>query len=168
MAGKKGRSGPPGNINNCKHPHRAYFKRGVVHKKYRWIVAFLKRYSDGLLRDKPDATEAERRLVNVGETAYGVRMMILEEAKENGFIVKDGNTWDLSPGLKDLPRFLAIERACLQALGLERRAKTVPQLHEYISQRSEANTQTQPAQQGPQHKEEPDDEYNRGNEDHRP
>lgn len=132
MAGKKGRSGPPGNINNCKHPHRTYLKRGVVSQKYAWILPFLKRYSDALLRDKPDATEAERRLVNVGETAYGVRMMILEEAKQNGFIVKQGDTWDLSPGVKDLPRFLAIERQALQTLGLERRAKAVPVLADYI------------------------------------
>lgn len=132
MAGKKGRSGPPGNINNCKHHHRTYLKRGVVSKKYEWILPFLKRYSEALLRDKPDATEAERRLVNVGETAYGVRLMILQEAKENGFIVKQGDTWDLSPGVKDLPRFLGIERQALHTLGLERRAKAVPVLADYL------------------------------------
>jgi hypothetical protein len=59
-------------------------------------------------------------------------MLILAECARSGFIVKEGNTWNLSPAAKDLPRFLALELKALQALGLERKTKTVPVLSQYI------------------------------------
>ena len=153
MAGRKGRSGPPGNLNNSKRPWNTFFRRKAVSSKNRWILRFLEVYAAGLASDKPGLTEAEARLIEIGQISRGATMLILAEVAASGFIVKDGNSWDLSPGAKDLPKFLAIERQALMSLGVERRAKTVPQLHEYISQRSEANTQTQPAPLGPQHKE---------------
>ena len=52
-------------------------------------------------------------------------MLILSEAARSGFIAKVDGNWDLAPGAKDLGKFLSIERACLQTLGLDRRTKPV-------------------------------------------
>lgn len=128
-------------MNNCKHPQRVYLRRGVMPKPYEKLMPFLKRYSAVLLADRPGATAVERQLVNVGEIAYGVRLIVLEEAKRHGFIVKQGDTWDLSPGVKDLAKFLAIERQVLQTLGLERRAKAVPALADYIDAQHKTDTE---------------------------
>lgn len=96
----------------------------------------LETYSGGLLSDKPDATEAERRCVEVAQIARGASMLILSEAARSGFIVKENGSWDLSPGAKELARFLSIERASLQTLGLGRRAKPIGgTLAELLSQR---------------------------------
>lgn len=52
-------------------------------------------------------------------------MLILAEAARSGFIVKEDGTWDVAPGAKELAKFLSIERASLQTLGLGRRAKPI-------------------------------------------
>jgi hypothetical protein len=66
-------------------------------------------------------------------------MLLLSEIAKSGFI-KNG---EISTAAKELPRFLAIERQALQTLGLERRAKTVMQLNEYIdAQRSKQDGQS--------------------------
>ena len=59
-------------------------------------------------------------------------MLILAEAARSGFIVKEDGTWDLAPGAKELAKFLSIERASLQTLGLGRRAKPVRDLAKQI------------------------------------
>ncbi len=137
LAGKKGRSGPPGNLNNVRYAHRAWWRRKALRKEDKWIVPSIERYIQGLRSDKPDASEAEQRLMEVSQISRGATMLILAEAARNGFIVKDGTSWDLSPGAKDLPKFLSIERQALQTLGLERRAKAVPVLSEYIDSKKQ-------------------------------
>ena len=132
MAGKKGRSGPPGNLNNNKHRHRSWWERLALRQEDRGILPTLKAYHASLRSDNPDASEAARRLMEVAQTARGAWMLILSECARSGFIIKGADTWDLSPGAKDLPRFLSIERQALQTLGLERKARTVPLLTDYI------------------------------------
>lgn len=63
-------------------------------------------------------------------------MLILAEAARSGFIVKANGSWNLAPGARELGKFLSIERACLQTLGLERRAKQVPNLDAYLEART--------------------------------
>lgn len=134
MAGKKGRSGPPGNLNNNKHRHRSWWERLALRQEDRGILPTLKAYHASLRSDNPEASETARRLMEVAQTARGAWMLILSECARSGFITKSAETWDLSPGAKDLPRFLSIERQALQTLGLERKAKSVPLLSEYIEQ----------------------------------
>lgn len=125
MAGVKGRSGPPGHLHNSRHPWRSFWRRRALRAADRWILPMLETYSRGLLSDKPDASEAERRCVEVAQIARGATMLILSEAARSGFIVKENGSWTLAPGARELARFLTIERACLQTLGLGRRAKPV-------------------------------------------
>ncbi len=108
----------------------------------KWIVPAIERYLRGLLTDKPDASEAEQRLMEVSQISRGATMLILAEAARNGFIVKQGDSWDLSPGAKDLPKFLAIERQALQSLGLGRRTKAVPMLAEYIEAKRQKDSES--------------------------
>jgi hypothetical protein len=83
----------------------------------------LESYGAGLASDKPDFTEAEARLIEVSQTARGAMMLIMAEAARSGFIVKEQGSWNLAPGARELAKFLSVERACLQTLGLGRRAK---------------------------------------------
>ena len=64
-------------------------------------------------------------MIEISQMARGATMLILTEAAHSGFIQKVDGSWDLAPGAKELGKFLSIERASLQTLGLARRAKPV-------------------------------------------
>jgi len=125
MAGVRGKSGPPGNLNGARHSWRSFWKRRALKTSDRWVLPVIEGYASGLASDKPGLTEAEARLIEIGQIARGASMLILAEAARSGFIVKENGSWDLSPGAKELAKFLSIERASLQTLGLGRRAKPV-------------------------------------------
>ena len=125
MAGVKGRSGPPGHLHNSRHPWRSFWRRRALRAEDKWILPSLEGYSAGLASDKPNLTEAEARMIEIAQTARGASMLILAETARSGFTRKEDGTWDLSPGAKELSRFLAVERSCLQTLGLGRRTKPV-------------------------------------------
>ncbi|MGH2359626.1 MAG: hypothetical protein ACRDGM_03675 [bacterium] len=125
MPGVKGRSGPPGNLNATSHPWRSFWRRRALRAEDKWVLPVLEGYATGLASDKPGLTEAEGRLIEVAQTARGASMLILAEAARSGFIVKENGSWNLAAGARELVRFLAVERSCLQVLGLGRRAKTV-------------------------------------------
>ena len=65
-------------------------------------------------------------------------MLILAEAARSGFIEKENGSWNLAPGARELAKFLSIERASLQTLGLDRRAKPVQDLAKQIQAAAEA------------------------------
>lgn len=123
MAGKAGRSGPPGNLNNCKRPWRTFWRRRALKQEDKWILPALEGYASGLASDKPGLTEAEARLIEIAQIARGATMLILAESARSGLIVKEGWSWNLALGARELAKFLTIERASLQTLGLGRRAK---------------------------------------------
>jgi hypothetical protein len=133
MAGKKGMG--LGNMNAARHPWRSFWKRKALRAADRWILPVIQTYASGLASDKPNLTEAEARLIEIGQISRGASMLILAEAARSGFIHKENGSWDLSPGAKELARFLSIERSALQTLGLGRRVKPVQSLNEYLSSR---------------------------------
>lgn len=130
MAGVKGRSGPPRNLNHCKRPWDAFWRRRALRAEDKWIGAVLADYAAKLASDKPDLTAGEEMMVQIGQTARGASMLILAEAARSGFVMpgKDGQGWDLAPGVKELVRFLQVERQALRDLGLDRREKDVSAL----------------------------------------
>ena len=138
MAGIKGKSGPPGNLNNCRRPWDAFWRRRAVKAENRWIIPMLERYASGLASDKPGLSEAESRLIEVAQISRGASMLILAEAARSGFIVKEDGSWNLTPGARELAKFLSIERASLQTLGLDRRAKPIQDLAKQIQAAAEA------------------------------
>ena len=147
MPGKKGHSGPPGNLNHCKQPWRAFWRRRALRLEDRWILPNLEAYSSGLAADKPDMSAAEARLIELAQVARGATMLILAEAARSGFINKEVGSWNLAPGARELAKFLAVEKACLLGLGLGRRAKPVQSLQQYLAEttakNSEEETKTQ-------------------------
>ena len=51
MAGKKGRSGPPGNSNNVQNPWRSFWARKALRDQDKWILPALRRYLDEAIED---------------------------------------------------------------------------------------------------------------------
>ncbi len=137
MAGVKGRSGPPQNVNATKRPWSVFWRRRALRAEDRWILPILETYAAGLGSDKPDLSEAERRMAEIAQTARGATMLILAEAARTGFVREVDGTWDLTPGAKELARFLGVERQALKDLGLERRARDAMPTLDEIRQRYE-------------------------------
>ena len=138
MAGKVGRSGPPGNLNHVKHPWKTFWRRRALKAEDRWVLPRIESYAAGLEMDKPDLSNAEARMIEIAQTARGATMLILSEAARSGFIVKKDGSWDLAPGAKDLSRFLMVEKACLKDLGLDRRANQREDLSKEMLDAAEA------------------------------
>ena len=136
MAGKRGRSGPPGNLNGAHHPWRSFWRRRALRPADKWIVPVLESYRAGFESDKPDLTEGECRTLEIAITARGAQMLILAEAARSGFTHPVNKTWDLAPGVKELAKFQTVELQALRAIGLERRARPVPTLAQYLEQRA--------------------------------
>jgi hypothetical protein len=132
MAGKRGKSGPPGNLNSTRHPWRTFWRRRALRPEDRWILPVLEGYTAALESDKPDMTETERLMAQNAQTARGAVMLILAEVSRSGFITRRDGSWDVTPGAKELAKFLGAERGALQAIGLERRARPTPSLQDYL------------------------------------
>jgi hypothetical protein len=134
MAGKKGRSGPPGNLNNVQHPWRSFWARKALRQQDKWILPFLRHYNDELLSDAggDDISSGRKHVIEIAQTVRGCSMLVLKELKEKGLVITTPDGWEMHPGLKELSRFLALELKALGMLGLERRAKVVS-LHEILS-----------------------------------
>lgn len=136
MAGRRGRSGPPGNLHGTRHPWRSFWRRRALRAQDRWVLTILRDYREALAGDRPDSTAGEQAVIQIAETARGCTALILSEAAQRGLIRElEGGAWDLQPGLRELSRFLAVELRALQTLGLDRRAKPLPSLAEYIAGR---------------------------------
>lgn len=136
MAGQKGRSGPPGNLNATRHPHNVFWRRRALRSKDRWVASEVTNYRDGLLRDRPDPTEAERRAVELASEAKACRLLIWQALREIGFTEQGNEGLRLVPAAEALPKFIGAELGALKLLGLERRAKQVPNLDAYLEART--------------------------------
>jgi hypothetical protein len=125
MAGKKGRSGPPGNLNNVQHPWRSFWARKALRQEDKWILPFLNRYADGLIADAggEDISSGRKHVIEIAQMSRGCSMLVLKELKEKGFVITTPDGWDMHPGLKELSRFTATELTALRMLGLERKVK---------------------------------------------
>jgi hypothetical protein len=127
MAGVKGRSGPPGNLNSARHGLGAWLRRRALPLHKQHVGKLVEDYTAGLLRCKGGAeaaTEIETALIANAGRAFGACLLILEEAAARGLVRQvDGTSWDLAPGLSRLVGFLGAERQALQALGVERRER---------------------------------------------
>ena len=126
MPGKKG-SGLQ-NLNAMKYPWRVLWRRGVLPAKYAWMRPVLEAFGDGLIQDKggqDNVHTAKRAMIELAQVTKAAVTIIMTEAAESGYVVKsaDGRTWDLHPGMKELPKFANLLRTVLCDLGLEREAR---------------------------------------------
>ena len=137
MSGKAGKSGPPGNLNASRHGLTTWLKRRALPPDKAHLAPFIQSFREGLLTCKggeDQATEVEVGLIDNATRAHGACLLILEEAATRGWVRQISDTWDLSPGLARLAVFLNAERQALIALGLERRAKDLPDLARAFAQ----------------------------------
>ena len=129
MAGVRGRSGPPGNLNAVKNGFQSWRRRRALPADRAHVNALVAAEERDLIQDKGGAdvvTAAERALIRDAGTAYGLILLALEEARARGCIAlgKEGQ-WDLMPGLQRVRGLLDSRRMNLVALGLGRRARAV-------------------------------------------
>lgn len=137
VAGRKGRSGPPGNLNASKHGLTTWLRRRALPKQKQHIVKLVQDYAGGLLSCKggaKGATEVEAAVIENAARAYGASLLVLEEAAVRGLVREANGTWDLTPGFMRLVGFLNAERMSLLGLGLSRRAKNVSDLNTLLAE----------------------------------
>lgn len=144
MAGVKGRSGPPGNLNAARNGYHSWRRRRALPPERSHVNAIVAADERDLIQDKGGAdvaTAVERALIRDAGMAYGLILLALEEARERGCIVVDPKTqaWDLMPGLQRVRGLLDTRRMNLLALGVERREQLVDPFHaEMVRQEQEA------------------------------
>ena len=137
MAGQKGKSGPPGNLNGSRHPWRSFWKRRALRPADRWIAVEAARYRDGLLRDRPDPTEAESRAIELASEAKACRLLIWRSIQETGFTEQRDGGLRLVPAAEALPKFIGAELGALKLLGLERRARVIDPIRQLLDEPDE-------------------------------
>jgi len=135
--------GQPGNLNRAKtavpalkrletgKPLPAYLER---------VTALSEREAAELVSDKggeANMSGAELLLVATWKSARMCELLIwhfLLKTNSPVQLSKDKSSWDLQPGMQRLSVFLAEQRRCLMALGLERRSKNVMDLKDYVKE----------------------------------
>ena len=80
----------------------------------------IERYGSSLASKSTELTQVEHRVIEVAQVSRGCAMLIMAECAESGLIRKTADGWDLSPGAKELGKFLAVELKALAMLDLER------------------------------------------------
>ena len=138
MAGVKGRSGPPGHLHNSKYPWRSFWRRLALKSKDRWVASEVVKYAASLLSDKPDPSAGERHAIELASEAKAARLLIWTAIGESGFTHRGRDGLALMPAAEALPKFIGAELGALKLLGLERRARAVPSLAEYLKGKAEA------------------------------
>ena len=132
MAGVRGKSGPPKNTNAAKYGWRVLLRRALIRETDTWVRRPMELYASSLLSDKPEATAGQQHAIEIAATAKGCTLLIMHELKKSGFTCMIDGALELTPAARELPRFLGVELSALKLLGLERQAKSVGTLPEYL------------------------------------
>jgi hypothetical protein len=132
MAGVKGRSGPPRNLNASQHHWRSFFNRLALREEDIWVRSEVRKYAAGLMSDKADPSEGERHAIELAAEAKAARLLIWSAIAKSGFTRQSDEGLALTPAAEALPKFIGAELGALKLLGLERRAKSVGTLPEYL------------------------------------
>ncbi len=124
-ASKRKRGGQPGNLskiaNDPKGLALAFWRRGALALGSRWVGPLVKGYVERRSAELGELTEGQRVLVQTSALAQGVIALLISESAKRGGFVRDGESGlELTPAMRELPKFLARVHACETALGLER------------------------------------------------
>lgn len=131
--------GQPGNLNAAVNPWVSFWRRRALRPADRWVLPLLELYAGSLVADRggPEAmTAGEAHMIELAQLARGCTLLVLHAAAggpglvgrrrsastKGGTVVQRLSEPDLAG---TLVRFMSVERAALQAIGLERRAKPV-------------------------------------------
>ena len=119
--------GTPGNLNAVKNPWVTFWRRRALRPKDRWVLRLVEDYVSSLIADKGGETEVSFAGRKVMELAGVARVC-----------------WALALADRDLDvvaRFVTAERAALSDIGLERRARQVQSVPEYIAAKARESTE---------------------------
>ncbi len=142
MKGKRP-GGRFGNLNAAKsaQPALKRLSLGQPLPDYLQRITSLADFEAGeLISDKggvESMTGGEKLLVSNWKSARMAELLIWHYYLKTTVAVqlnKEKSTWDLQPGMQRLSVFLAEQRRCVMALGLERRAKPVQDLQAYLTE----------------------------------
>lgn len=147
-----------GNLNATKHPWRAFWRRRALRLEDRWILPILADYAGSLVADRggPEAmTAGEGHMIELAQLARGCTMLVLAEAARGAGIAgaRRSATVNVAAGVRRLTdpdlaaalgRFMTVEASALRAIGMDRRAKAVPSLSEFVEAQARANREAQP------------------------
>ena len=136
---KRGRGAPLGNLNRAKNivPALKRVQQGKpLSAKLARITALADQEASELVSDRGGweaMTGAEKLMIGVWKSARQCELLIWAEVISRTAIQVGEGDWDLQPGLQRLAPLLAAQHRALVALGLERRAKPVQELQEYLA-----------------------------------
>ena len=85
--GRPGRSGPPLNLNNCRHPWRVYWRRRALRPEDRWVLRLVEDYEARLAEDRGrDLGFGETRAAEIAKTARVCQLLALAAFVESGIM----------------------------------------------------------------------------------
>lgn len=128
MAGRKGRSGPPGNLNAARNGFQTWRRRRALPVEKGHVTKLVDAEEQDLVSHvggERSMTAVERAIIHDNGMALGLILLALEEARARGCIVLTPTGWDLQPGLQRIKGLLDTRRQNLQVLGVKRREKDV-------------------------------------------
>jgi hypothetical protein len=121
------------NLNSAgKAPWRVYWRRRALRPEDRWVLQLVQDYIPPLEADKggpEEITAGERRLLELAAAAR-VCWLLAVAAPIQG-------------SRAEAARFMNVERQSLEAIGLERRAKSLPTLAAFVAERAAASQSAQ-------------------------
>lgn len=125
MAGKPGRSGPPGNANGCKHGWKLLWSRGILRPQDSWVKKPIADTMLAFASDLPDLTAREQETIETIATAKGCELLISHALQECGLVQVVEGRIQVAKASEDLARFMKLKLDALRLLPTGRRAKTV-------------------------------------------
>ena len=129
MAGVKGKSGPVGNTNACRHPYKTYLKRRVVPQRHYGVVRLGEDCLAKITSDLPDMTGKQKLVAEGIKLMWTCGLLGLAEARDRGFIVtKPDGSWDFQEGVKSAGTFIDRAMKGLVSLGLAKRTGEIADL----------------------------------------
>jgi hypothetical protein len=149
---RRARGGMVGNLNAVKNPWASFWRRRALRPQDRWILPLLDAYAGSLVADRggPEAmTAGEAHMIEIARLARGCTLLILAEmakgpgvggvrrgtSTKTGDVVQSATEADLAGAMV---RFMSIEANALKTIGMDRRAKPVPSLAQFLEERAAA------------------------------
>jgi hypothetical protein len=118
VAFRRPQGAPKGNMNGARNPWALYWRRRALKPEDRWVLRLVEDYVPSLISDlggEANVSFAQRKVAELAAVARACWALAMAA----------GN-------LDAVARFVSVERSCLADLGLERRAKPVQSVAEYI------------------------------------
>lgn len=119
MGGVKGRSGPPHNLNSTPDKLKRWLVRDIFPFEKAHIRYMLMKYRDSLIRQKGGIRKVQGTdyaLINNATLCHGLILLLIEEARDKGWIANVGDTWKPVSAITQLMVILGVEQRALALL----------------------------------------------------